>query len=168
MVNKNYARPINDGEGIEYAPVILPPSPHEPGEAEYNAAGWYKVAIEPPEAPDGMTLLSIRYKVWYGKVVAEYSYKPIPGPTMADFDKAMENHLRHEREARGYTTREPDAYLTSSVERWAKDAADWVAHRDDVMEYALSLINAVQSGEREPPTMDEFVSGLPIIEWTMP
>ena len=89
-----------------------------------------------------------------------------PPPTLADFDAAMEDHLRAEREARGYTTREPDAYLNSSVPRWAQDARDWVAHRDAVMAYALALINAVDDGERDAPTMAEFCAGLPAIQWT--
>ena len=90
----------------------------------------------------------------------------MPPPTLADFDAAMEEHLRTEREARGYTTREPDAYINSSVPRWAQDARDWVAHRDGVMAYALALINAVESGQRQPPTMAEFKAGLPTITWT--
>lgn len=89
-----------------------------------------------------------------------------PLPTVDDFDAAMEAHLHEERCARGYTTREPDAYLSSSNPRWAQDAQDWVTHRDAVMEYALALINAVQSGQREPPTVEEFVAGLPTITWT--
>ena len=89
-----------------------------------------------------------------------------PPPTLADFDAAMEEHLRTEREARGYTTREPDAYINSSVPRWAQDARDWVAHRDGVMAYALALINAVESSQRQPPTMAEFKAGLPMITWT--
>ena len=89
-----------------------------------------------------------------------------PPPTLADFDAAMEEHLRTEREARGYTTREPDAYINSSVPRWAQDARDWIAHRDGVMTYALALINAVESGQRQPPTMAEFAAGLPTITWT--
>lgn len=89
-----------------------------------------------------------------------------PKPTVADFDAAMEAHLTQERCGRGYTTREPDAYLSSSNPRWAQDAQDWVTHRDAVMEYALELINAVSSGQREPPTMEEFKDGLPTIVWT--
>ena len=89
-----------------------------------------------------------------------------PPPTLADFDAAMEEHLRTEREARGYTTREPDAYINSSVPRWAQDARDWVAHRDSVMAYALALVNAVKDGERDAPTMEEFEAGLPTITWT--
>ena len=87
-------------------------------------------------------------------------------PTLADFDAAMEQHLYEERAARGYTTREPDAYINSSVPRWAQDARDWVAHRDAVMAYALTLMNQVEDGERDAPTMAEFRAGLPTIEWT--
>lgn len=101
-----------------------------------------------------------------GAWCANFEAVDIPAPTLADFDNAMEDHLRAEREARGYTTREPDAYLKSSVPRWKTDADNWVAHRDEVMTYALDLINAVQSGQREPPTMEEFLAGLPRITWS--
>lgn len=95
--------------------------------------------------------------------------EPAPAPyvpTVADYDGAMESHLYEERVARGYTTREPDAYLTSSNPRWAQDARDWVAHRDAVMEYALGVMHAVEAGEREAPAMEEFRAGLPCIKWT--
>lgn len=85
---------------------------------------------------------------------------------LSAYDEAMEAHLRKEREERGYTTREPDAYLSSSVPRWAQDARDWVAHRDAVMAYALEIINEVESGQRKLPTVEEFVAGLPNIVWT--
>ena len=101
-------------------------------------------------------------KAWARK----YRFDDIPAPTIADFDAAMEEHLREEREARGYTTREPDAYLESSNPRWKQDAEDWVAHRDAVMTYALGLMNAVERGEREPPTLADFRAALPSITWT--
>ena len=139
---------------------------NSPSEAEYNAAGWYRNAILPPEIPEGMQVATSRYVVEDNQLVAKYTYEDLPPPTLEDFDNAMEQHLKAERDERGYTTREPDSYLTSSMDRWAQDARDWVAHRDAVMEYALGLINAVESGEREPPTMEEFVAGLPKIVWT--
>lgn len=95
-----------------------------------------------------------------------YEVRANPPPTLADYDAAMEVHLYAERAVRGYTTREPDAYLNSSVPRWAQDARDWVAHRDAVMAYALALMNAVDDGERDAPTMAEFRAGLPVISWT--
>lgn len=161
--NKNYCRPTSDGKALEFAPVILPPNPGAPTEAEYNAAGWYRNGVEPPSPPEGKTIESVsyRYDADVNAVVADYEYADLPPPTLADFDAAMEQHLREEREARGYTTREPDSYLTSEVPRWAQDAKDWVSHRDAVMEYALELINAVERGERLPPTMEEFLAEMP-------
>lgn len=98
--------------------------------------------------------------------VKAYRQEAIPMPTLNQYDDAMEEHLKREREDRGYTTREPDAYINSEVPRWKQDAEDWVRHRDQVMEYALTLINGVQAGKVSQPTLDEFVSGLPCIEWT--
>lgn len=119
-----------------------------------------------PEAPSGTRAVPSGWEMHDGEWRRTWRFEIIPGPTIEDYDAAMENHLRSEREDRGYTTREPDSYLTSHVPRWAQDARDWVSHRDDVMEYALGMINEVKSGQRDPPTMEEFVDGLPSIVWT--
>ena len=120
-----------------------------------------------PEPQEGKEVAYAGYELgddhlWH----KQWSLVDVPQPTLADFDAAMEEHLRTEREARGYTPREPDCYLASQVPRWAQDARDWVAHRDEVMAYALALINAVESGQRQPPTMAEFEAGLPTITWS--
>ena len=65
-----------------------------------------------------------------------------------------------------YTTREPDAYLSSANPRWAQDARDWVAHRDAVMAYALELINDLQARTIPQPTLAEFRANLPQITWS--
>ena len=85
--------------------------------------------------------------------------------TAADYDRAMEDHLRREREERGYTTREPSDYAGSSVARWAQDAADWIAHRDAVMLYGLAVIDHYEE-TGEAPTLEEFKAALPVIQWT--
>ena len=139
----------------------------------YATIGAYPVADPMPPAPtppEGKRVIPDGYKIIDtadGKAWARaYRFDDPPQPTVADYDAAMEEHLRNEREERGYTTREPDAYLNSEVPRWKQDAEDWVAHRDEVMEFALDLMNAVERGAREPPTMAEFKAGLPRIEWT--
>jgi len=168
LKNKNYCKPTEDHRGIEYAPVILPKTMGAPTEDDYNEGGWFRNAIQPPSPPEGQYVASTSY--WYDEeenaIVARYDYDDIQYG-IDDFDAAMEEHLRVEREARGYTTREPDSYLTSNHPRWKRDAEDWVAHRDAVMEYALQLINDVQQGLRPPPTMDEFKAGLPVIHWSI-
>lgn len=165
--NKNFCRPSQDGKSLEIAPVILPPKTSAPTEEEYNEAGWFLNAVQPPSPPEGKVVsdTSYVYDPDYNAVVAVYTYSDPPLPTLDEYDAAMEDFLREEREARGYTTREPDSYLTSSVPRWSQDAKDWVEHRDEVMEYALDLINAVAAGLREPPTMAEFLANMPKIIW---
>lgn len=138
-----------------------------PSAAMYARIGAYPGrATTPPTPPEGTVAVPDGYVLDGGEWVQQWRFDDAPAPTMADFDAAMEEHLRSEREARGYTTREPDAYLNSQVPRWASDARDWVAHRDAVMLYALEIMTAVEAGTREPPTMAEFKAGLPQIEWS--
>lgn len=82
-----------------------------------------------------------------------------------DYDRVMEKHIKQTRIARGYTTREPDCYINSSNSRWKQDAIDFIAFRDDVMEYGLTVINTYeQTGVA--PTLDDFKNGLPTITWS--
>lgn len=120
----------------------------------------------PPTPPEGKIAVPDGYSLDDGAWVRQWRFDDAPAPTVADFDFAMEEHLTAERMERGYTTREPDVYLNSQVPRWASDARDWVAHRDAVMLYALEIMNAVESGTREPPTLAEFKAGLPKIVWS--
>lgn len=166
--NKEYCRPVDGGKSYELAPMLIFPKTSVPTEAEYNAAGWYWNGIQPPEPPEGKVVETTTYRVDTAEnmVVADYTYVDAPPPSLEEYDAAMEDFLRQEREERGYTTREPDSYLTSNVPRWAADARDWVNHRDAVMEYALNLINEVKEGKRLPPTMEEFLANMPKIHWS--
>lgn len=76
----DFCKPIENGAKIEYAPDHFPPSYTAPSEAEYNAAGFFRCAITPPEPAEGYTVASTRYEVQSGKVVAVYEYAPIPAP----------------------------------------------------------------------------------------
>jgi uncharacterized protein YgbK (DUF1537 family) len=78
MKNKDFGHPVNNGASYEDAPVILPPSPHAPSDAEYNAAGWYRKDIQPPAPPEGKRVASVLYAVSNNKLVAEYTYEDAP------------------------------------------------------------------------------------------
>ena len=120
-----------------------------------------------PEPPKGKVVFYAGYTLGEdSKWHRGWKLVDAPPPTVKAYDATMEAYLRAERSARGYTTREPDAYLESSNVRWAQDARDWVAHRDAVMSYALDVMNAVKAGLREPPTMEEFRAGFPKVVWT--
>lgn len=77
-VNRNFCKPTVEGDGYTYAPVVLPPNPHEPTEAEYNAAGWYRNGIEPPSPPEGKIVSAISYVIADNKCVAVYTYTDAP------------------------------------------------------------------------------------------
>ena len=103
----------------------------------------------------------------YNEDQDEYEIKTfIYIPTVQDYDNLMEQHLKEERIARGYTKREPSDYVDSTIERWAQDAQDWIAHRDEVMLYALEIENHYQE-TGEAPTLAEFKENLPKITWTI-
>jgi hypothetical protein len=117
--------------------------------------GWTMVA--PPEGDK-------RYVMGSGGTWQEY--QKTLDELAAEYDAAMEGYLVEARSLRGYTTREPSDYFNSTVERWRQDAADWIAFRDAVMTYAIGVRNDVLSGG-VVPTLDEFMSGMPVITWTI-
>ena len=80
--NTKYCRPTDDGKKLEYAPVILPPNPGAPTEADYNEHGWYRNGVEPPVVPEGKIVSSItyRYDEEENAVVADYTYEDAPKP----------------------------------------------------------------------------------------
>ncbi len=94
---------------------------------------------------------------------AEQPEKPV---TADDYDAVMEAHLLATRMDRGYTTREPDAYINSRNERWAQDAEDFIDFRDKVMEYGLAVMNEY-AATGKAPSLDEFKAGLPQMNWTI-
>ena len=78
MKNLSYAKPIDDGAKIEYAPASIWPNPGTPTEAEYNAAGWYRLAIQPPDPPEGKVVTATRFVVRDNLLVADYTYGDAP------------------------------------------------------------------------------------------
>lgn len=102
-----------------------------------------------------------------GSEFRQFAIVAIPEPeiTQADYDHAMEDHIKAARVARGYTTREPSEYKESSVPRWAQDAVDYIAFRDACMLYGLAVMNAYAAGE-PVPSLDEFKASLPQCVWT--
>jgi hypothetical protein len=137
-----------------------------PTEALLLSHGYLPVLEEQPSHLDGYNIVATGYVYNAEKNAIEcvYEYEPIVY-TMGDYDAAMEDYLRFVREGRGYTTREPSDYINSVNPRWAQDARDWIEFRDEVMTYALNVINTyTKTGNA--PTLAEFKAGFPRIEWT--
>lgn len=137
-----------------------------PTAEDYAALGFLPVVDEPPAVEYGYEARTDGSgEERDGKIYVRYEEAALP-VTREDYDRVMEDYLVSVRSERGYTTREPDVYLNSSVERWAQDAKDWVAFRDTVMGYGLSVINTyAETGVA--PTLREFKARLPKLRWTL-
>lgn len=89
---------------------------------------------------------------------------PEPDKILAEYDRAMEEHIYSVRAARGYTTREPGVYINSTVPRWKADAEVWNAWLDSVMQYSLNILNtAKETGE--VPLLEDYINNAPVIQW---
>ena len=126
----------------------------------------YPKADNPPEVREGFLSKVDGYDLTDGKWVTRWGYEPMSVEELTRlYDAAMEEHLEAEKNARGYTKREPTDYANSGVARFKHDADDWSAHRDAVMLYGLEVQNKAKRGETVP-TLEEFKAGLPKIVWT--
>ena len=57
------------------------------------------------------------------------------------------------------------SYVNSTILEWATEAQAFVAWRDAVWLYALTELDKVQKGEREQPSVADFLAELPSFEW---
>lgn len=82
------------------------------------------------------------------------------------YDKLLEAKLKTQKEARGYTLREPSSYADSPCPRYRQDAEDWKLHVAKTMIAGLTALNQYQQSG-QIPGIDEFLAGLPNIVWTI-
>lgn len=130
---------------------------------------WMKDGVEfqAPLVIEGLAHWAPTYEEMTASGYRLVEIAPEPRPvTVADYDRAMEKHLRVTRMLRGYTDREPTMYINSANPRWKQDALDWVAFVDEVMTYALEVENDFIAG-RPVPTLESFKARLPEIHWTV-
>jgi len=57
------------------------------------------------------------------------------------------------------------SYITSSNAQWKAEAEAFIAWRDSLFAFAYSELNQVQTGQIQPPSIDEFISSLPSLVW---
>ncbi len=57
------------------------------------------------------------------------------------------------------------SYVTSSNSQWQAEANAFISWRDSVFIYAYDILVQVQSQQISAPTIEEFMLGLPLLEW---
>lgn len=86
--------------------------------------------------------------------------------TEARYSAAVQDRLDAFARARGYDSiLSACTYATSTVPRFAADAARAVSLRDETWDSCYSILADVEAGQRAVPTLDELIAELPELTW---
>lgn len=93
-----------------------------------------------------------------------------PPPTQEDiingYENAVQSHIDQTAQSRGYDNSYTClSYLSSTVEVWRREANIFIAWRDQVWRKCHDVLKAFLAGEIPPPTVEELIAQLPVIEW---
>ena len=87
-------------------------------------------------------------------------------PAITDYENAIQNFVdstARERQFRDGVTLA--SYIGSSKQKWAAEAQAFINWRDYVWTNAYIELDKVQSGQRQQPTIEEFLSEVVRITW---
>lgn len=101
-----------------------------------------------------------------GNTIPPYDEPPPPSPAITDYENAIQNLVdstARERQFRDGVTLA--SYIGSTKPKWAAEAQAFVAWRDNVWFYAYGELAKVQAGQREQPTVDQFLTEIAPIAW---
>ena len=93
----------------------------------------------------------------------------LPSPpvvTEDDYRRAIQLHVDATAQSRRYDNGNSLAsYKDSTIPQWSDEAVAFIAWRDQVWLYAYAELDKVMAGEREQPSVEEFIGELPKMEW---
>ena len=91
---------------------------------------------------------------------------PPPDLSMDDYRAAIDAEVESTARGRGYNGAAHMAgYVTSTVPRWAEEAAAFIVWRDMVWLSVFATLNLVEAGKEAVPTLEKLVAGLPAPKW---
>lgn len=97
--------------------------------------------------------------------------EPEPEPLPTDekpYQEAVELLIENTAKERGYNgSIAICSYINSKNARWKTEAEAFIAWRDDTWSYAFEELRKVREGERDQPTVEEFIEELEPIEWPL-
>lgn len=98
--------------------------------------------------------------------ISELQKIPVPAPTITDYENAIQSivdNAARERQFRDGVTLA--SYIGSTKPKWAAEAQAFVAWRDNVWFYAYCELDKVQAGQRQQPTVEQFLAEIAPIAW---
>lgn len=96
-------------------------------------------------------------------------HSPTTGELKKLFTDAIQDYLDTTAQSRRYDNIfTAISYVNSTDETFAREAQACLVWRDKVWRKCYDILDAVEAGEREIPTMEELIAELPTIEWNDP
>ncbi|MGZ8171799.1 MULTISPECIES: hypothetical protein [Methylobacter] len=131
-------------------------------EAEGDMPGLVLIAD-----PDGLARIG-------GKWDGDKFIDPLPPMlTIADYEKAIQDHLDTSASKRGYGDNRTSpavsivTYDNDPNPRFSSDAAIFKAWRSAVWTHCYEVLSAVESGGRVAPSIDALMAELPVLDWAI-
>lgn len=94
---------------------------------------------------------------------------PTPEEIVRGYEDAVQAYLDQTAQSRDYdNTYTCLSYLSSTDEIWHREAHAFNAWRDQVWRKCHEILNAVMAGTAQPPTVEELIAQLPVIDWNDP
>lgn len=105
----------------------------------------------------------------YYEVVAIPKHIPTYDELKKMFTDAIQAYLDTTAQSRRYDNIfTAISYVNSTDETFAREAQACLVWRDKVWRKCYDILDAVEAGEREVPTVEELIAELPTIEWNDP
>lgn len=91
---------------------------------------------------------------------------PTPEEIIEGFRLAIQSHVDAAAQSKNYDSGNSLAgYVASTNPTWAAEAQAFVAWRDAVWIYAYAELDKVTGGQREAPSVEDFIAELPEMVW---
>lgn len=95
--------------------------------------------------------------------------EPTPQEIIRGYEDAVQAHLDKTAQSRDYdNTYTCLSYLSSTDEVWYRESHAFNAWRDSVWRKCHEIMNAALAGEIQPPSVEELIALLPVIDWNDP
>lgn len=110
-------------------------------------------------------------KVGNIRTIVENPPQPAPTPEeiVKGYEDAVQAYLDQTAQSRDYdNTYTCLSYLSSTDEIWRRESNAFNAWRDQVWRKCHEILNAVMAGTLAPPTVEELLAQLPVIDWNDP
>lgn len=99
-------------------------------------------------------------------ITAAQKAQTVAAELQKNFEIAIQAHIDAVAQSKKYANGTVlSGYVFSTIPQWQTEAQTFIAWRDAVWVYAYTELQKAVTGQREIPTIEEFLTELPAIGW---